>query len=212
MWYNNKHWISLDGVDVIAFDWAFFCLWYSKRMVERQVSLCKLSCFGLVNNLTHYEVYHWTKEHIARQDFMMEMIKEKEKFNVISRKWEVATMCKTVVSWGRQYCDEIKEWTKQHHIQQIARYHRYNTEMIEFQMAVINEREHEKEHLCSYRLENLFIPKGDERCLPKVREWGRKHVNALECDYLYLVLSEAPWFYYTSLPLPSGSSDNVGDV
>lgn len=214
MFYQNKHWLSLDDVDIISEDWAFYNMWYAKRMLERQAGLCKLSCFGFVNGVAHYEVYHWAKNHYEHHQELKEIVYKSEiEEQIKERLRDVDKTCKTVVSWGRQYYYEVYKWTKNHHIQQIARYHRYNTEMIEFQMAVINEREHEKEYLCSFRMENFFgIDRKDDRMLYEVKEWGQKHVKALEMDYLYLVLSEAPWFYYTSLPLPSGPSDKIGDV
>lgn len=115
-------------------------------MLERQASLCKLSCFGFVNNIAHYEVYHWAKEHIERQKFKKKMEEIHDQQKITTRLWEAVHLCKTVVSWGRKYYYEVILWAKEHHIQQIAEYHRYNREMDKFHVDVINEREHEKEY------------------------------------------------------------------
>lgn len=149
MWYNNKHWISLDGVDSISEDWAFFCLWYARRMVERQASLCKLSCFGFVTLRAHYEVYHWAKNHYEHHQVLKEIVYKSEiEEQIKERLWDADKTCKTVVSWGRQYYFEVYHWTKRHFIEQRHKKIEHESDMKEFFTEKIIEREHEKEHLC----------------------------------------------------------------
>ncbi len=197
MFYQNKHWLSLDDVDIISEDWAFYNMWYAKRMLERQAGLCKLSCFGFVTLMTHYEVYHWTKLHLDNQPIKELAFKFKTTIDIQNRIIEAHELCKGIVTKfrGVESCDEIRVWAHRHILQQVYIQVAYEMDMDLFFSERITEREHEKEHLCSYRLENHFIPKGDERCLPKVREWGQKH---LEKQNL--------------LSLGSGSSDNIGNV
>lgn len=149
MFYQNKHWISLDGVDVISEDWAFFCLWYSKRMLERQAGLCKLSCFGFVNGVAHYEVYHWAKNHYEHHQELKEIVYKSEiEEQIKERLRDADKTCKTVVSWGRQYYFEVYHWTKRHFIEQRHKKIEHESDMKEFFTEKIIEREHEKEYLC----------------------------------------------------------------